>query len=87
MKGVFGMNIGGMTADNPSWGLFFTVTIPGTAITVLLLLCARRLWGIRSQMRMPTVEWKVDRAKKKREEEEHRRRLSSGIEVKRHGIY
>jgi hypothetical protein len=38
-KSIFGMNIGGMTANNPSWTEFLKITIPGTIGSCTVILC------------------------------------------------
>jgi hypothetical protein len=44
LKGVFGMNIGGMTANNPSWNTFIIVSVPGTVVAIVVVLCGKYLW-------------------------------------------
>jgi hypothetical protein len=48
LQSIFGMNVGGMGAENPSWALFFQITIPGTFGSMIILLALKWLWSNRS---------------------------------------
>jgi hypothetical protein len=38
------MNVGGMSSENPSWGLFVNITVPGTIAGGLLIVIGKYLW-------------------------------------------
>ena len=44
------MNVGDMSSSNPSWGLFFEVTAPSVAISVLLILSGKYFWAKRREI-------------------------------------
>jgi len=58
LQSLFGMNVGGMTADNPSWGVFAKATVPGTSVSCLLVLSGYYLWTRtkEAQMVLPWLE-------------------------------
>jgi hypothetical protein len=78
-QGVFGMNVGGLSSNNASWSLFWTVTAPGTLFFVTVILSGKWWWPKRPKNPVSAVateakrfafteveDWKLKRSRRNR---------------------